>query len=1024
MPQLGVARGFIEINTARLQRQRQVVVNASRRMGQSIQRSFQGSASAVQSFNRQLENTRARIQRVQGELRALAVGGAALSGFGLAAADNLRTLQIRFRELEGSQERAAALMQQIADAAIKVGLPVRQTQQDFLGMVPAIRDAGGEIDTYLNLVSRLSLINPAEGTAGAIFAIREALTSGGTDLISLAERFNLPRKALRDLIAETGDFAVALDVTLEKQGATTEAAEAQARSLRGASARFRDAGRRALERAFTPALTGAADILDRFATTLDNLPDGLVQLGGGVTIAVTAIAGLTLAVGQLLSTYNNLRQAGFFTAFGGVGRQIGRAGVLAGAAAAGAVGGVQLVRAFGRGTGDERAAGFTLRDAGRILKQGIFLLVNALVEGARRLALATAEIGIALRTFPQQIQIISADLNVAFGRVLAALGGFVEGIPGFATQGRTLRTRGESLQLAGQAQAEQARAVVQQTRELVQRDINAFFDSAQQGIGRAFGFIETEAEETAETVERINPFDILRQQAARIGRAINAALEEQQADLIESLQERIQFEQELSKLLREGTPEQVEDRLQALQDEQAAIEKLLPGLQALAETNEDAAESAEQYRRRLTQIDEQMVDLGHALVVAAQRATETLDHEFLQKIGEIEAEREKALGEAFAEFEQDLADLDAEVAKRRGSLRDDQIEALDDFQERETKLVAAHMERLLEIERRSRRSILDAAARLDAAGVFAARERRQEELREAEKRRDDEREGSAERLDEQRERLGEEAAQIAEYYAERRGELETAHRQELNQIRSRFDAEIATERSAYNAERAQLQAHLQSKLAQERASQTSERLIRQAGQAAMLDDARRFAQGLTALGNQLGASVSAARQPQAAASRARSFGSNLLDLGRTTLGNLREAAQQQGRVVSVGGARTRSGASIPSGGAVNTITSAIGRVFRFNAAGASAFQTGGVPRFAGGSGFLFAENKERVLSERQNAAFERMVDFVTASGGSGRDLSRVSVDVSGAESVEALIADITRQVLGQVYEASIRGQEG
>lgn len=69
---------------------------------------------------------------------------------------------------------------------------------------------------YIDLTTRLAKLNPSEGIEGARFAIREAIASGGADLVPLVERFNIPRKELHKLIEDTGNFEVALDEILDR----------------------------------------------------------------------------------------------------------------------------------------------------------------------------------------------------------------------------------------------------------------------------------------------------------------------------------------------------------------------------------------------------------------------------------------------------------------------------------------------------------------------------------------------------------------------------------------------------------------------------------------------------------------------------------------------------------------------------------------------------------------------------------------------------------------------------------------
>lgn len=983
MVSLGIAKGSIQIGLEALQRSRQVVASISQQIGTSVERAFKGSASAVQSFNKQLESTNARLKTVHGELLAISVAGTALNVVGLKTADTARLIEARYRAITGSQEEALALMEQIADAARRTGLPVRQTQQDFAGLIPILRETGGDLEQYLSLVTRLSTLNPQEGTSGAIFAIREALSSGGTDLVSLSERFNIPRKTLRELIAETGNFGDALDIALDKLGATAELAEETSKGLSGASARFRDAGQRALERGFTPFVEGAAKALDGLAVAIENTPDGLLQIGAGAAIAVTGFASMTLAISQLITSYQNLQKAGFFTSFASVGKNIGKAGVLAGAAAVGTGIGIAGVNAVGRATGNERLANFNLQQAGEILKQALFLIVHALIEGGRLIALAFGRISSALTTIPETIQIWRAQLEIAFADILIGIENIRKGFTGDQGE-RGLRrngevvvapmSEGERLREQGLNRLQDATTTQQAIMQRGDFNINTAFDEFQLAAARAFGFIESEAEATTEAVEA----EISAQEALR-----QAQLAAQQAandEFLASLPERISFEQEYAKLLREGTPEQINDRIQALADEKAAIEQFLPELEDVAKTSEEGAEQLAEYRARLEEIDTQSARFGEAMIQASKKAIAALDSDFATKVAAIEAEREKAVNESLADLQKGLNELDADVLEKSNDLRAANIEALEAYQATEREIVAEHRDKILEIERKGREDVIDAASRLDAAGVFAARKRREEQLSEENKRFADERHQNAAKLAETQKGLAEETIALQAHYVQRRNELITENQADIAQLHAKFNAEIATANAAYQTERQQLAQHLNAQLAARQAAQQRENSILSQGLQAAQNLFGRFVNGITSqLSGMQGAS--------------KSIGSQIT--------NFRPA----GNVITSAG-----------GGGTGSMGTARNNTF--------SFATGGVASFAGrGSAWAMVENKERILTPQQNANFERLINAISGTGGA-RDgqtgvPNNLSVDVTGVDSFEALVARVTRQVLGQIYEARL-----
>lgn len=984
MVSLGIAKGAIQIGLEQLQRQRQVVTSIARQMGTAFEKSFQGASSAVLSFDKRLSSLGGRLNSIQGELTAISVAGTAFNVIGLKTADTARLIEARYRAITGSQEDALALMNQIADAARRAGLPVRQTQQDFAGLIPILRETGGDLEQYISLVTRLSTLNPQEGTSGAIFAVREALSSGGTDLVSLSERFNIPRKTLRELIAETGNFGDALDIALDKLGATAELSEEVSRGLGGASARFRDAGSRALERGFTPYVAGAASALDGLASAIESAPDGLVQLGAGASIAVTGIAATTLALSQLISSYQNLKKAGFFEGFANIAKNPGvqRAGVGIAAAAVGTGIGIAGVRAAGRATGNERLANFDLQQAGETLKQALFLIVNALIEGGRLIAQVFGDVIGAFQTIPHSFNTWRAQMEIAFAGILIAFedakrfltgdtrqrgargeGGFSAGVQ----SNRLPETEGDRLLAQGLERLSVAQGNINAVQQRNDYIIDTAFDDLQLAAARAFGFIAAEAEAVADAVvdheatvtNFINAVDAIQQKA--------------NAEFLAGLQERVSFEQDYLELLREGSPEQIQDRIQALADEKAAIEQFLPELERIAATTPEAAAALAEYQARLETIEEHTTRFGDAMITAATKAIGILDSEFTAEVTKIEAEREKAIGEAFADLQKGLGELDADVLKKSRELGAENVEALQEYQDAERDIIAKHREKVLEIERKTREDVTDAAARLDAAGVFSAKKRGEEQISEANKSLNEERAKNQEKLAETQKNLAAEALELQTYYMERRNQLITENQTELMQLNAKFNAEISTAQTAYQTERNQLQSHLNAQLAARQAAQARENSI--------------LSRGLNYAQNALS-----------------NFTNNL--------------ARQMGSLQA-----QRQAGSLP--GALLTANSVAPAMPTFGSKSSFAFHGGGVADTMGRSeAFALVKNREGIMTPQQTSDIQRLVSFISGSQSpaSGNSTpSRVAVDVTGVESFEALVQQTAMQVLAKYFQAQVTG---
>lgn len=337
---LGTARGKIVIDTN------------TGEVRITMQRDMAAITKSMGDAGKQADSLGDRLKKLGNELSVVSIGAGLLATQGIRAAASVQQVDIRFRSLAGSQKNADKLMQVIANRAKELGLPIQQAQAAFAGLIPTIGKNQQQIEKYVGLAARLSTLNPGEGLAGSIFSIREAISSGGTDLVSLAERFNLPKKRLRELVEQTGDFGKALDIVLNEMGATEAASKEFGKSFTGSLNRFIDAGNRALSSAFTPLLEKATPLLSNLADQVERFAEQnpeFVQMAANVTLVVAAAAPLLLTFGKLVSLGQTLAGLnlgagvkGAVDAVGGVGG-LAKLGVLGAAAGVGTQIGLGLV---------------------------------------------------------------------------------------------------------------------------------------------------------------------------------------------------------------------------------------------------------------------------------------------------------------------------------------------------------------------------------------------------------------------------------------------------------------------------------------------------------------------------------------------------------------------------------------------------------------------------------------------------------------------------------------------------------
>lgn len=197
-------------------------MNSVKRVSQSVSKSVSemGAAGEV-SFGRMSQGSSGLVGRIAGI--ATAIGGVTLAAKGLQQifggamqqeVDKL-TLSALIQDTQKANKLFEMLMQK--------GLTSVFSDSDFMGagkaFLPITKDLK-EINALLGVTERLGSSNMLEGMTGASFAIREALSG---DLVSLQERFNIPRSMLKNAFkgADTvTEKVAALDSVLNKMGYT------------------------------------------------------------------------------------------------------------------------------------------------------------------------------------------------------------------------------------------------------------------------------------------------------------------------------------------------------------------------------------------------------------------------------------------------------------------------------------------------------------------------------------------------------------------------------------------------------------------------------------------------------------------------------------------------------------------------------------------------------------------------------------------------------------------------------------
>lgn len=375
---LGVATGKIEVDVAALTQ----AAAQAKRAGQEMERALRGAGNEAVKAESRMKRFGRSLRNLKGELTAVALAGGALSVIGINTAASIEEAEIKLKGLTGSQVEAVKLMKQLRVEAKAAALPFGDVLQMSTMLLPSLEGNTAELGKWFDLVKRVSVLNPQEGLRGAAFSVREAMTTGGTDLVSLSERFNINRAKIREALQETGgDFAKALDMVLNKMGITTEVAEEMGGTFRRSLGMAKDSFQQLLGAGFAPFLDTLTDVLQGTAKWLDTLR----ETSPGIATLISGLAGITaiaapalLIINQLVIAFKALGLARLGAmAFGAASSPIGLAAMIIGGVGIG--GGIGLARGIGKVTGNKQMQQTNFGD----VKDAFAALPGLIAEGLR-----------------------------------------------------------------------------------------------------------------------------------------------------------------------------------------------------------------------------------------------------------------------------------------------------------------------------------------------------------------------------------------------------------------------------------------------------------------------------------------------------------------------------------------------------------------------------------------------------------------------------------------------------------------
>lgn len=285
-------------------------------------------------------------------------------------------------------------------------------------------------------------------------------------------------------------------------------------------------------------------------------------------------------------------------------------------------------------------------------------------------------------------------------------------------------------------------------------------------------------------------------------------------DRINQIKEEAQSEREFSRFLKSASADSVAARIESLQEEATALRSMLPELQKLAPTSEDAANELRATTDRLGEIDAELRRIGSEGVIAAiQREQAELTAEIIkieqtrdEKILQIRAQAAAKEAELFQSLQQDLADAVADANESRA-------DALRDYEQKATEISEDLARKRLDIEKKYSRDAANAVGDRDALALYQAKQTREDGLEDAEEaaaeQRADLQQNYAEQLETINRELAKQQQALQTKYAQQLNDLRTATANSINAERQKAAEEIRVRQQAYQDELAQLNSFAQ-----------------------------------------------------------------------------------------------------------------------------------------------------------------------------------------------------------------------
>lgn len=820
MVELGIARGFIELVVDRFQKSADVIKRTSRQVGDEVEKIGGSADKAAKATETAMTRAAKSIAGVRTQILALTVAAGALTGMGVKAAQDVKTLTTSITLLAGSQKASQKILDDTRKLADEFNSPYLDLLSSARAFLPLAKQNNIEMNQLQKLALKIKAVAPQKSFDEIKFSVSEALSG---DFVSIKDAIDLSKKQrdeLKKAFDENGPQAVLEGISkiLEARGFDDEMLKEFGESGANAFAILRSEVQETLAVAFLPLLNDVVlPLVKEFGNFIRGLRDTnpeLLKVGAAVVAIVALGAPLIGFLSQAVVLWNALgmsaaKAGGMMSgAMKVVGKVAGVGLAVAGGVELGKAGATALANAGVGGKGSDLERIRKGEDAGDILKerltQGVGILLGVLAEAAKQIAIT---IDLIVKAF-QADQIGLLVRNYVEMAMLAFQSSMLDFV---------IKLEAALHQAAPQIFKKEEKGLSRKNADGTVTDF---------GSGTAAERAKKSVDDqiAARMRENVSIINMVQTQADRD--KISAGIDSQLRGLYESL----------------GLiPKKVEEVAEDIEDATGSIKPPVDTAEYIEKQNQEIADSVKQYNDDITSMD---ADRLQSLSEANQQ--------FADDQVRIAQEAAQASKDALADLIEDRNKLntdyirDGEKAERdrQSNIRDAHIKAA----RQEVEDTQQHAEKLAKMRDDQRRDEEKALMNLDFAKLFelttdnagvmagentefaAQREARntalQYELEDMQTAFNDER---AERLIKFNQDLSDrsvqyqkELEQIRTQAVEKQAQLAATHAAELVQIQNKYNAELQIRQSAMQkelqflmqteAQRAQILANTQNQL--------------------------------------------------------------------------------------------------------------------------------------------------------------------------------------------------------------------